>query len=227
MSTFWLQSQNYVLHLNLSQSFTISSEFWSEGKKLYHKLLTIQSLFLLLPFLNATTPWSKTNHLHLHLGLPPHPHVEKRCQRIQRLLCDRSDIPRLHYYVRRTTENRWGRCRLNKGNFSALPPYGEPNVLGLFPLLFYPPWLFNLSENVGGIDSWAIKTFKKEIQTESGAGFILGFEWGRNFPLNGLFVLWIGHFMSPLGSFCWKMFEYQGEFELNWSCIHSHLCSIS
>lgn len=97
------------------------------------------------------------------LGLSPLHHMEKGCQSVHWLHRGCVDIRHLHYYGRHTTENQSGRCRLNKGNFSTVLPHAALKCRAYFSAYLILVHCSICCKNAGGIDSWAIKTFRRRL----------------------------------------------------------------
>lgn len=97
------------------------------------------------------------------LGLSPLHHMEKGCQSVHWLHRGCVDIRHLHYYGRHTTENQSGRCRLNKGNFSTVLPHAALKYRAYFSAYLILVHCSICCKNAGGIDSWAIKTFRRRL----------------------------------------------------------------
>lgn len=124
------------------------------------------------------------------LGLSPLHHLERGCQSVHWLHCGCTDIRHLHYYGRHTTENQSGRCRLNKGNFSTVLPHAALKYQAYFILVRCSI----CCKNAGGIDSWAIKTFRRRLWKRKVKAWLYYLNEAEVFNQIACLTPWIGRF---------------------------------
>lgn len=147
--------------------------------------------------------------------------MEKGCQSVHWLHRGCVDIRHLHYYGRHTTENQSGRCRLNKGNFSTVLPHAALKCRAYFSAYLILVHCSICFKNAGGIDSWAIKTFRRRLWKRKVKALLYYLNGAEVFNQTACLVRSMERFyeLSWLLFVFFLMLEYEGGYESNWSGI--------